>query len=83
MSRHVDELTLSGAMTLLSYLQYSQQCSDSVDVVAVAATLCEMLSQLEHELPGVAKAYGWEKVMPSIEAQTAMGVYLDSDRVIR
>ncbi|MDX2239491.1 MAG: hypothetical protein NW224_02300 [Leptolyngbyaceae cyanobacterium bins.302] len=82
MTRHVDQLTLTGAMSLLTYLQYSQLSPSSVKAAAIAATLCEMLSQLEDAFPGITKEYGWEKIMLLSEQQPGVGVRLDRDRSI-
>jgi hypothetical protein len=57
----LEQLTLNGAMTLLSYLQYSGLEHEQVGAEAVAATLCEMLTQLEADFPGYAERYGWTK----------------------
>lgn len=62
MSGPVDELTLNGAMTLLSYLQHAHLSLATVKADAIAATLCEMLSQLESDFPGITREYGWEKI---------------------
>jgi hypothetical protein len=58
----LEQLTLSGAMTLLTYLQYSGVEHEQVRAEAVAAALCEMLSQLEADFPGYAERYGWTKI---------------------
>ncbi len=57
----LEQLTLNGAMTLLSYLQYSSFEHEQVRAEAVAAALCEMLTQLEADFPGYAERYGWTK----------------------
>jgi hypothetical protein len=43
----LEQLTLNGSITLLTYLQCAQLTNDSVNARAVAAALCEMLNQLE------------------------------------
>ncbi len=58
----LEYLTLSGAMTLLTYLQYARISDQQLQAQAVVGTLCEMLSQLEINFPGVAEEYGWTKV---------------------
>lgn len=60
----LEQLTLNGAMTLLTYLQYSGLEHEQVRAEAVAAALCEMLTQLEADFPGYAERYGWTKVTP-------------------
>ena len=57
----LEKLTLNGAMTLLTYLQYSGLEHEQVRAEAVAAALCEMLTQLEADFPGYAERYGWTK----------------------
>lgn len=80
MTRPVDQLSLSGAMTLLSYLQHSHLASTEVKAEAIVATLCEMLSQLEDNFPGITKEYGWEKTITLSEQQKNVGAFLDEDR---
>lgn len=80
MTRPVDQLTLSGAMTLLGYLQHSQIAPSQVKAEAIVATLCEMLSQLEANFPGITKEYGWEKIITLSEQQSNKSTYLDEDR---
>lgn len=58
----LEQLTLNGAMTLLTYLQYSGLEHEQVRAEGVAAALCEMLTQLETEFPGYAERYGWAKM---------------------
>jgi hypothetical protein len=71
----LEKLTLNGAMTLLTYLQYSGLEHEQVRAEAVAAALCEMLTQLEADFPGYAEQYGWTKVAsltrPAAARQTA------------
>ncbi|GEM_PF-6626981 len=57
----LEQLTLNGAMTLLTYLQHSRLEDESAGAVAIAALLCEMLNQLEMVHPGVATNYGWQR----------------------
>ncbi len=67
----LEQLTLNGAMTLLTYLQYSGCEHEQVRAEAVAAALCEMLTQLEAAFPGYAERYGWTKEAPEMQ-QTVM-----------
>lgn len=85
MTRPVDQLTLNGAMTLLSYLQCAHLSPTSIKAAAIAATLCEMLSQLETEFPGITREYGWEKIVelsawPISIADRELPPVLESDR---
>lgn len=66
----LEKLTLNGAMTLLTYLQYSGLEHEQVRAEAVAAALCEMLTQLEADFPGYAERYGWTKTA-SLELESA------------
>jgi hypothetical protein len=72
MTRPVDQLTLNGAMTLLSYLQCAHLSPSHLKATAIAATLCEMLSQLEAEFPGITHEYGWEKIVELSELPFAI-----------
>ncbi|MDX2229259.1 MAG: hypothetical protein NW220_06460 [Leptolyngbyaceae cyanobacterium bins.349] len=81
MPQTVDQLTLNGALTLLSYLQCTDLSPNHVKAAAIAATLCEMLSQLEADFPGIAQEYGWEKVLPLLDHAADLGPQLDGDRV--
>ncbi|MCL6436093.1 MAG: hypothetical protein K6T90_18155 [Leptolyngbyaceae cyanobacterium HOT.MB2.61] len=58
----LEQLTLNGSITLLTYLQCAQLTNDSVNARAVAAALCEMLNQLESIQPGITYDSGWRKV---------------------
>ncbi|MBW4521259.1 MAG: hypothetical protein KME16_16365 [Scytolyngbya sp. HA4215-MV1] len=58
----IEKLTLSGALTLLTYVQHSRLEEKRLDAKAVTAVLCEMLSQISIEKPGITKEYGWQKV---------------------
>lgn len=85
MTRPVEQLTLNGAMALLSYLQCSHLSPAHIKAAAIAATLCEMLSQLETEFPGITHEYGWEKIVElphrtvsSADREVFLG--LESDR---
>jgi len=85
MTRLVDQLTLNGAMTLLSYLQCSHLSASHIKVEAIAATLCQMLSQLETEFPGITREYGWEKIVDLAETASPIANietlhHLDNDR---
>jgi hypothetical protein len=57
----LEQLTLNGAITLLTYLQYAQHNSDLLNAEAVVATLCEMLNQLNTQYPQIAAGYGWQQ----------------------
>jgi hypothetical protein len=57
----LEQLTLSGATTLLTYMQCAHLTNNELNASALAATLCEMLNQLEEFQPGVAHNYGWSK----------------------
>lgn len=71
----LEKLTLNGAMTLLTYLQYSGLEQEQVRAEAVAAALCEMLTQLEADFPGYAERYGWTKTSSlSQESRSLQGV---------
>lgn len=79
----LEQLTLNGAMTLLSYLQCAQTIHNRVKAEAIAAVLCEILSQLETNFPGIAQEYGWEKVtLLSNECSSTNQTYLESDRTL-
>jgi hypothetical protein len=58
----VEQLTLTGALTLLTYLQYSHFDDQGINADAVTATLCEMLTQLDTKHPGISSEYGWQKI---------------------
>ncbi|WP_448602656.1 hypothetical protein [Thermoleptolyngbya sp.] len=62
--RDLDQLTLTGAISLLTYLQYAQFQRRALEPGAIAATLCEMLSQLNQQYPGITSSYGWEESCP-------------------
>lgn len=79
----LEQLTLNGAMTLLSYLQYAQTVHNQVKAEAIAAVLCEMLSQLETTFPGITQEYGWEKVSPLFDdSENRNSTYLEGDRTL-
>ncbi len=90
MTRLVDQLTLNGAATLLSYLQCAHLSPAHIQATAIAATLCELLSQLETNFPGITREYGWEKIIelsdvtgvaPEVEAPTVLDGDRDSARL--
>jgi aminopeptidase-like protein len=58
----LEQLALDGALNLLTYLQFTSLEDDRLGAIAVTATLCEMLSQLETRYPGITDSYGWQKV---------------------
>ena len=61
----IEQLTLNGAMTLLTYLQHSRLEDEAIGAIAISAMLCEMLNQLEDLHPGVASDYGWQPISPT------------------
>jgi len=65
----LEQLALSGATTLLTYLQCDHLEDESLAATAIAGTLCEMLNQLEATHPGVTNDYGWKKVASADEGQ--------------
>lgn len=79
----LEQLALSGATTLLTYLQCDRLTDESVGADAIAATLCELLNQLESDYPGVTDSYGWHKVPLATEqgqANNYNSVRIDRDR---
>ncbi|PSB28145.1 hypothetical protein C7B82_14985 [Stenomitos frigidus ULC18] len=56
----IEQLTLNGAMTLLTYLQHSRLEDETTGVIAITAMLCEMLNQVESLHPGITSEYGWQ-----------------------
>ncbi|MBF2085391.1 hypothetical protein [Thermoleptolyngbya sp. C42_A2020_037] len=58
----LNQLTLTGAISLLTYLQYAQFQQQALEAGAIAATLCNMLSQLNQQYPGLAAGYGWQEI---------------------
>lgn len=62
----LNQLALTGAMTLLGYVQRSTvmplNSDEATTAEALAATLCEMLTQLEQQCPGITQDYGWSAV---------------------
>lgn len=58
----LDQLTLTGAISLLTYLQYAQFQQQALDAGAIAATLCQMLSQINQQCPGLVAGYGWQEI---------------------
>lgn len=59
----LEQLTLNGATTLLTYLQCARLTNEGIGAEALAATLCEMLNQIEATHPGITQGYGWKKVI--------------------
>jgi hypothetical protein len=57
----LEQLTMNGAITLLTHLQYSNATENPVNAEALAAALCMMLNQLEADFPGTVASYGWIK----------------------
>lgn len=81
MTRLVDQLTLNGAATLLSYLQCAHLSPAHIQAAAIAATLCELLSQLETDFPGITREYGWEKIIELSEV-TGFAPEVEAPRVV-
>ncbi|UBF28024.1 hypothetical protein K9N68_09070 [Kovacikia minuta CCNUW1] len=61
----LEQLALSGATTLLTYLQCDRLQDEDLAATAIAATLCEMLNQIEATHPGITDDYGWKKIAPA------------------
>ncbi|MGA7932789.1 MAG: hypothetical protein WCA35_04355 [Kovacikia sp.] len=61
----LEQLALTGATTLLTYLQYDRLENEVLAATAIAGTLCELLNQLESAYPNVTNDYGWKKVAPA------------------
>lgn len=84
----LEQLTLNGAVTLLTYLQHARLEDETAGAIAVAANLCEILNQLEAMHPGITSHYGWQQVPldssidPANVVEHASGDYLflDDDR---
>lgn len=60
MNLELNQLTLTGAISLLTYLQYAQFQRQALEAGAIAATLCELLNQLHQQYPDIAADYGWQ-----------------------
>jgi hypothetical protein len=78
----IEQLTLNGAMTLLTYLQHSRLEDESTGAIAIAAMLCEMLNQLESLHPGIVNEYGWQQISDAnglIDSSSADYLFLDDD----
>ncbi len=58
----LEQLALSTAQTLLTYLQYACLKDEAVGAEALAAVFCEALTQLEDQFPSKADQFGWTKV---------------------
>ncbi|XGV95094.1 MAG: hypothetical protein ACAF41_20395 [Leptolyngbya sp. BL-A-14] len=83
----LEQLTLNGAVTLLTYLQHARLEDETTGTIAIAATLCEMLSQLEAMYPGITTHYGWQQIHPDssytgqvVESASVNYLYLEDDR---
>ena len=61
----LEQLTLRGATTLLSYLQHHRLENEDLGAIALAGTLCELLNQLDLAYPGVSENFGWERTLPT------------------
>jgi hypothetical protein len=61
----LESLTLHSAAALLNCLQYSylepRHSIDYLTANSLAAALCDVLSQLETEFPGVVEECGWTR----------------------
>lgn len=78
----LEQITLNGAMTILSYLQYSQANLEQVNAEGLVATLCEMLTQVENTYPGITEEYGWvQSQRPIAKQPIEIKRYLEADRV--
>ena len=78
----IEQLTLNGAVTLLTYLQHSRLEDEAMGAIAIAAMLCEMLNQLEALYPGFARSYGWQPisdVSKLVDSTDANYLFLDDD----
>ncbi len=64
---NLEDLALSGATNLLTFLQYDRLDDQGLGASALAGTLCELLNQLESIQPGVTDVYGWQKADPDCE----------------
>lgn len=77
----LEQLTLNGALTLLSYLQCSRQQHELLKADAIAVALCEMLTQPEDSFPGVAR-YSWTEATLLLSRATNAHPQVDSDMAI-
>ena len=70
----LESLTLNSATALLNCLQYSYlKPGHSIDYLTanvLAAALCDVLSQLETEFPGVVEECGWIVIGTELPAKT-------------
>jgi hypothetical protein len=57
----IEQLTLSGVLSLLTYLQHVRQCQARLNPDTVAAMLWEMLNQLNIESSKTTVDYGWDR----------------------
>jgi hypothetical protein len=79
----LEELALSGATNLLTFLQYDRLNNQEMGAIALAGTLCELLNQLESIQPGVSDPYGWQKadsIDENVAAATWDTPHMDHDR---
>lgn len=63
METTLKELALRGARNLFSYIE-NADLEDEVGAEAIAATLCQLLIELEQQHPGIAAHYGWHEQLP-------------------
>lgn len=84
----LENLTLNSATALLNCLQYSYlKSGHSIDYLTanvLAAALCDVLSQLETEFPGVVEEHGWTQSSRStqgIENQAVMDYDISISRI--
>ena len=77
----IEQLTLNGAVTLLTYLQHSRLEDEAMGAIAIAALLCEMLNQLESLYPGIVSDYGWQHrdASSTLDSGSADDLLLDGD----
>jgi hypothetical protein len=78
----IEQLTLNGAMTLLTYLQHSRLEDEATGAIAIAAMLCEMLNQLEALHPGIVNEYGWQQMSDAnstLDSGSVAYLLLDDD----
>lgn len=77
------QLTLDGAVSLLTYLQFDCMTDEKLGAMALTATLCEMLNQLNENYPGIVDIYGWRKMahpQTTVSCDTSSPVAVNGDR---
>lgn len=81
----LEKLTLDGAVSLLTYLQCRGLQDEYLGATALAATLCEMLNQIEATYPGITDIYGWRKTScqsNGVEPDTANIIPVDDNHSV-